>query len=137
LNLVDARDVAAGHLLAADRGRIGEKYILGNRNMSLKEILDTLARLTGLPAPKVRLPHWIPLAAAAADTFAARWTGRVPRVPLEAVRMSRHRMFFDAGKAVRELGLPQTPVEDALARAVAWFRDKGYVGPANKGYAGN
>jgi dihydroflavonol-4-reductase len=137
LNLVDARDVAAGHLLAADRGRIGEKYILGNRNMSLKEILDTLARLTGLPAPKLRLPHWIPLAAAAADTFAARWTGRVPRVPLEAVRMSRHRMFFDAGKAVRELGLPQTPVEDALARAVAWFRDNGYVGSAGKGYAGN
>jgi dihydroflavonol-4-reductase len=137
LNLVDARDVAAGHLLAADRGRIGKKYILGNRNMSLKEILDTLARLTGLPAPKLRLPHWIPLAAAAADTFAARWTGRVPRVPLEAVRMSRHRMFFDAGKAVRELGLPQTPVEDALARAVAWFRDNGYVGSAGKGYAGN
>src|SRR5580765_385401 len=137
LNLVDARDVAAGHLLAADRGKIGEKYILGNRNMSLKEILDTLSRLTGLPSPSLRLPHWIPLAAAAADTFAARWTGRVPRVPLEAVRMSRHRMFFDAGKAVRELGLPQTPVEDALARAVAWFRDNGYVGPAGKGYAGN
>src|SRR5262249_46002736 len=128
LNLVDARDVAAGHLLAAERGKIGEKYILGNRNMSLKEILDTLATLTGLPAPKWKVPHWIPLAAAAADTFAARWTGRAPRVPLEGVRMSRYRMFFDAGKAVRELGLPQTPVEDALARAGAWFRDHGYAG---------
>jgi dihydroflavonol-4-reductase len=127
LNLVDARDVAEGHLLAAERGRIGEKYILGNRNMTLKEILDTLARLTGLPSPGMRLPHWIPLAAAAVDTFAARWTGRTPRVPLEGVRMSRHRMFFDSGKAVRELGLPQTPVEDALARAVAWFRGNGYV----------
>ena len=127
LNLVDARDVAQGHLLAAERGKIGEKYILGNRNMSLKEILDTLSRLTGLPSPKLRLPHWIPLAAAAAETFAARMTGRVPRVPLEGVRMSRYRMFFDSGKAVRELGLPQTPVEDALALAVAWFRDHGYV----------
>jgi dihydroflavonol-4-reductase len=127
LNLVDARDVAEGHLLAAERGRFGEKYILGNRNMTLKEILDTLARLTGLPSPGMRVPHWIPLAAAAVDTFAARWTGRTPRIPLEGVRMSRHRMFFDSGKAVRELGLPQTPVEDALARAVAWFRENGYV----------
>jgi dihydroflavonol-4-reductase len=127
LNLVDAKDVAEGHLLAAGRGRIGEKYILGNRNMTLKEILDTLAGLTGLPSPGMRLPHWIPLAAAAVDTFAARWTGRTPRVPLEGVRMSRHKMFFDSGKAVRELGLPQTPVEDALARAIAWFRENGYV----------
>ena len=127
LNLVDARDVAEGHVFAAERGRTGEKYILGHRNMTLKEILDALSRLTGLPSPGLRLPHWIPLAAAAADTFAARLTGQVPRVPLEGVRMSRHKMFFDAGKAVRELGLPQTPVEEALGRAVAWFREKGYV----------
>ena len=127
LNLVDARDVAQGHILAAERGRVGEKYILGNRNMTLKEILDALSRLTGLPSPRLRLPHWIPLAAAAADTFAARLAGRVPRIPLEGVRMSRHKMFFDAGKAVRELDLPQTPVEEALARAVAWFRENGYV----------
>ena len=127
LNLVDARDVGEGHVLAAERGRTGEKYILGNRNMTLKQILDALSGLTGLPSPGLRLPHWIPLAAAAADTLAARVTGRVPRVPLEGVRMSRHRMFFESGKAVRELGLPQTPVEEALARAVAWFRENGYV----------
>ena len=127
LNLVDVRDVAQGHLLAAEKGRIGEKYILGNRDMTLKEILETLARLTGLPAPRIRLPHAVPLAAAAAATWAAHLTGRPPRVSLESVRMSRHRMFFDAGKAVRELGLPQTPVEDALGRAVAWFRENGYV----------
>jgi dihydroflavonol-4-reductase len=127
LNLVDARDVAEGHILAAERGRIGEKYILGNRNMTLKEILDALSRLTGLASPRLRLPHWVPLTAAAADTLAARLTGRVPRVPLEGVRMSRHKMFFDSGKAVRELDFPQTPVEDALARAVAWFREKGYA----------
>jgi dihydroflavonol-4-reductase len=127
LNVVDVRDVAQGHLLAAEKGRIGEKYILGHRDMTLKEILETLARLTDLPAPRIRLPHAVPLAAAAAATWAARLTGRPPRVSLESVRMSQHRMFFDAGKAVRELGLPQTPVEDALGRAVAWFRDNGYV----------
>ncbi len=127
LNLVDVRDVALGHLLAAEKGRVGEKYILGNRNMTLKEILEALARLTGLPAPRVRLPHAVPLAAAAAATGWAYVTGRPPRVSLESVRMSRHRMFFDPGKAVRELGLPQTPVEQALARAVAWFREKGYA----------
>ncbi len=127
LNVVDVRDVAEGHVLAAEKGRVGERYILGNRDMTLKEIFDALSALTGIPSPSVRLPHWIPLAAAAVDTFASRLAGRQPRVPLEGVRMSRHRMFFDSGKAVRELDLPQTPVEQALARAVAWFREKGYV----------
>ena len=127
LNLIDVRDVARGHLAAAERGRVGQKYILGNRNMTLKEILDTLAGMTGLPAPSVRLPHAIPLAVAAAATAFARLTGRPPRVSLESVRMSRHRMFFDAGKAVRELSLPQTPVEEALRRAVDWFRQFGYA----------
>jgi dihydroflavonol-4-reductase len=127
LNLVDVRDVAEGHVLAAEKGRIGEKYILGNRNMTLKEIFDALSRLTGIRSPRVRLPHWVPLAAAAVDTLASRLIGRQPRVPLEGVRMSRHTMFFDTGKAVRELGLPQTPVEEALGRAVAWFRENGYV----------
>ena len=127
LNLVDVRDVARGHLLAAERGRIGEKYILGNRNMTLKEILETLSRLTGLAAPTLRLPHVIPLAAAAVATLVAKVTGRPPRVSLESVRMSAHRMFFDAGKAVRELSFPQSPVEEALARAVAWFRENGHA----------
>jgi dihydroflavonol-4-reductase len=127
LNLIDVRDVARGHLAAAERGRVGEKYILGNRNMTLKEILDTLAGITGIPAPSVRLPHAIPLAVAAAATAFARLTGRPPRVSLESVRMSQHRMFFDAGKAVRELSLPQTPVEEALSRAVDWFRRFGYA----------
>jgi dihydroflavonol-4-reductase len=127
LNLIDVRDVARGHLLAAEKGRIGERYILGHRDMTLKEILDTLARITGLPSPTLRLPHWIPLAVGAASSAAARVTGRPPRVSLDSVRMSMHRMFFDAGKAVRELGLPQTPVEEALSRAVEWFRTNGYV----------
>lgn len=127
LNVVDVRDVAAGHLFAAEKGRPGERYILGNRNMTLKEILDTLARITGLPAPRLKLPHAVPFAVAALSEAAARLTRRAPSVSLEGVRMSRHIMFFDAGKAVRELGLPQTPVEDALARAVSWFRENGYV----------
>lgn len=127
LNLVDVRDVAEGHLLAAERGRVGEKYILGNRNMALREILEALSRLTGLPAPSVRLPHAVPLAAAAVSTFVANLTGRPPRVSLESVRMSRHRMYFDASRAVRELRLPQSEVEEALRRAVLWFREKGYA----------
>jgi dihydroflavonol-4-reductase len=127
LNLVDVRDVAAGHLAAAERGRVGERYILGNRDMTLQQILEELSRLTGLSAPTVRLPHWIPLAAAAVTTGWARVTGRPPRVSLESVRMSTHRMFFDPSKAVRELDFPRTPVSEPLSRAVAWFREKGYA----------
>ncbi len=127
LNLVDVRDVAAGHLLAAEKGRVGQRYILGHRNMTLKEILDVLSTLTGIPSPTVKLPHWIPFAAAAIDTAFARVSWRAPHVSIDSVRMSTHRMFFDASKAVRELGLPQTPVEEALGRAVSWFRESGYV----------
>ncbi len=128
LNVVDVRDVAEGHVLAAERGRAGERYILGNRNMTLKEIFDVLARVSGVPAPRVRLPHWIPIAAAAVDTWISPIFGREPRVPLESARMARRRMYFDSSRAVAELGLPQSPVEDALARAVAWFRERGGAG---------
>lgn len=131
LNLIDVRDVARGHLLAAQRGTVGEKYILGCRNLTLKQILDLLSEITGRPSPRVRLPHWVPLTVSGVDTFFARLLRRVPRVPIDAVRLSRYKMFFDPGKAVRELGLPQTPIEGALARAVDWFRDNGYV----KGHA--
>lgn len=127
LNLVDVRDVAAGHLLAAQKGRVGEKYILGNRDMTLQEIFRALSRITGLPAPRLKLPHWLPLTVAALDTGIARVLQRTPKVPLEAVRLSRYRMFFDPARAVHELGLPQTPIAEALARAVAWYRDNGYV----------
>lgn len=127
LNLVDVHDVALGHVRAAEKGRIGERYILGNRDMSLKEIFQTLGRLTGLPAPSLKVPHWLPLGWAAIDTGFSRLVGRTPRVPLEAVRLSRYRMYFDPSKAVRELGLPQTPIEEPLQRAVDWFRAHGYV----------
>jgi len=127
LNLIDVRDVAAGHLLAAEHGQAGEKYILGNRNLTLKQILDLLSRITGLPSPRVKVPHWLPLTVSAVDTWLARPLGRIPRVPLDAVRLSRKKMFFSSEKAVRELGLPQTPVEEALERAVEWFRRGGYL----------
>jgi dihydroflavonol-4-reductase len=127
LNLVDVRDVAEGHLLALERGKPGEKYILGNRDMSLKEILETLGAIAGRRPPRLRVPHWLPLTVAALDTSLARMRGGRPRFELDAVRLSRKKMYFDAGKAVRELGLPQTPVEQALERAVAWFRQEGYV----------
>jgi dihydroflavonol-4-reductase len=127
LNVVDVRDVAEAHVLAAEKGRVGERYILGHRNMTLKEILDLLAGVAGVRAPRMKLPHWIPLGAAAVDTAFSRLRGRVPSIPLEGVAMSARRMFFDSSKAVRELGMPQRPIEEAFARAVYWFRTEGYV----------
>lgn len=127
LNLVDVRDVAIGHVLAAERGRLGEKYILGNENLSLARIFELLAEITGLDAPGLRLPHVVPIAFAGLETARARLFGGEPRVALEAARLARHKMYFNAEKAVRELGLPQTPVREALTRAVGWFRDNGYL----------
>jgi dihydroflavonol-4-reductase len=127
LNLVAVEDVAAGHLLAAERGQIGERYILGHRNMTLKEILDVLARVTGRPAPRVRLPHAVAYMAGLADEMLARVTGRAPQIPLDGVRMARHKMFVDGSRAVRELGFAPGPVEAALERAVAWYQEHGYA----------
>ena len=127
LNIVHVRDVARGHILAAERGRVGQKYVLGHRNMSLIEIFRALAGLTGLGAPRFRVPYGVAWMAALCMEGAARVTGATPRVPLNAVRMARKRMYFSAEKAVRELGLPQTPAEDALRDAVAWFVERGYA----------
>jgi dihydroflavonol-4-reductase len=127
MNLVDVRDVAEGHLLAAERGRAGRKYILGCRNMSLREMLEHLASITGRRAPRLRLPHWVPMTAARVAEAGARLTGRTPVLTVEAVRMSQYRMYFDAGRAVRELEMPQSSVVEALARAVEWFRERGHV----------
>jgi dihydroflavonol-4-reductase len=127
LNLIDVRDVAAGHLLAAERGRSGERYILANANVTLKDLLAALARIAGRAAPRLRLPHWMPLAFAHAEAPIARLLRRPPRVPLDGVRMAAKPMFFDGAKAVRELGLPQSPIEPALRRAVEWFRSNGYA----------
>jgi dihydroflavonol-4-reductase len=127
LNVVAVEDVAAGHLLAAEKGRIGERYILGGRNLTLKQILGVLAAITGRRAPRVRLPHLVALAAGYADEFVSRLRGREPQIPVEGVKMSRHRMFVESDKAERELGYHPTSVETALQRAIRWYEEHGYV----------
>lgn len=128
LNLVDVRDVAVGHVLAFERGRAGERYILGNENVTLQGILRLLADITGLPAPNRRIPYRLAYAAACVDTWLfGAVLRREPHIPIEGVRMARKFMYFSSAKAVRELGLPQSPIRDALARAVDWFRANGYV----------
>jgi dihydroflavonol-4-reductase len=129
LNLIHVNDVACGHLLAARRGRVGEKYILGCDNYSLAEIFRLLEGITGIRAPRLRLPHALIFMVALVNEGLARATGWPPRVPLTGVRMARKRMYFSAEKAVRELGLPQTPVEQALQEAVDWFVGHGYAPP--------
>ena len=128
LNLIHVRDVARGHLLAEEKGQIGEKYILGHENLSLSQIFHLLADLTGLPAPKVRLPYWPVLAMAYVDEFFATYIHRrPPRMPVAAIRMAKKYMYFDNRKAVQYLGLTLTPVRQALADAVGWFRENGYA----------
>jgi dihydroflavonol-4-reductase len=126
LNLVDARDTAAAHLLAAEHGSPGERYILGAENLTLAQILEKLARLTGIRAPRVKLPYAVAYAAAVMTTGWARVTGRPPRAPLDAVRMAKKKMFVSHAKAARELGFSPGPVDAALGRAVEWFRANGY-----------
>ena len=129
LNLIHVADVARGHLLAARRGRTGQKYILGCENMALAEIFRTLERITGIRAPRLRVPYPLIFLVAVVNDRVARRTDRPPRVPLTGVRMARKRMYFSAEKAVQELGLPQTPVEAALRDAVDWFVANGYAPP--------
>jgi dihydroflavonol-4-reductase len=129
LNWVHVRDVAAGHILAAEKGRAGERYILGNAegNWAMKDAFAVLEQLTGVPAPKVRIPYSVALAAAHVNEAVSSLTGKPPKAPLAGVRMAKYKMFFDPAKAIRELGLPQTPPKRALADAVDWFRNHGYV----------
>lgn len=128
LNLIHVRDVAEGHLLALEKGKRGEKYILGNLNMSLKEIFQVLAEVSGLRAPCIRLPRGPVLVMAYLECYMSKWIShREPRIPLDGVKMAAKKMFFDSSKALRELGLPQTSVRQALEEAVSWFREQGYV----------
>jgi dihydroflavonol-4-reductase len=128
LNLVDVEDVAAGHLLAAERGKVGERYILGGRNLTLREIFEILARVTGIRPPRLKVtPGLILPLARVSEWVADHLTGRPPLIAVDAVRMARKTMFFDCAKAIRELGMPQSPVEGALDRAVCWFREHGYA----------
>jgi len=127
LNLVDVRDVAAAHLAAYERGRAGERYIVGAENLTLRALLGQLAGICGRPAPVVRLPRAVPLAYAALGEFVLARAGFRPDVPFDAVRMAKERMFYANAKAVRELGLSFGSVTTALTDAVAWFRDHGYA----------
>lgn len=127
LNVVDVQDTAEGHLLAAEHGRSGQRYILGCENLTLEQILERLARISGGKVPRWRIPYAVAYAAGVASTGWANLTGRQPRAPLDAVKMSKKKMFVSSGKAKRELGFSPGPVEGALERAVQWFRANGYV----------
>jgi dihydroflavonol-4-reductase len=128
LNIIAVEDCARGHILAEQRGQVGRKYILGNANLTLRDIFGILAEITGVPAPKVRLPYTPILLAAYLNEGLSKITGREPLIPLAGVQMAAKFMYFDPSRAVEELGLPQTPVREALQRAVEWFRLHGYAG---------
>jgi dihydroflavonol-4-reductase len=127
LNLVDVDDTAEGHLLACERGKIGERYILGCENLTLQQILARLADISGGKAPRWRIPYAVAYAAGLASTGWANLTGHEPRAPIDAVKMARKKMFVSLDKAKRDLGFNPRPVDGALKRAVDWFRANGYV----------
>jgi len=128
LNLVDVGECARGHIAALEKGKPGERYILGGENLTLKQILDKLGHITGLPSPTVKLPYFFALATGVVDeAISGRLFGREPRATVDTVRMGKKKMFASSAKAERELGWRIVPVEDALRRAVDWFRSNGYV----------
>ena len=128
LNLVDVKECARGHLAAFEKGRSGERYILGGENLTLKQILDKLGKITGLPSPTMKLPYFVAFAAGVVDeAITGRLLNREPRATVDTVRMGRKMMFASSAKAERELGWKIVPVDDALRRAVEWFRANGYA----------
>ena len=129
LNIVDVRDVAQGHLQACERGRPGERYILGAENLTLQQIFATLAAAIGKPAPRIRVPYAVAYAAGVVSTLLANVTGKEPLAPLDGVRMARKKMWVRHDKAVRELGYSPGPASGALCRAVEWFQANGYCAP--------
>src|SRR5258708_6013809 len=128
LNLVDVRECARGHIASLEKGKSGERYILGGEDLTLKQILDKLGAISGLPSPKVKLPYFVAYAAGAVDeTISGRLLGREPRATIETVRMGKKKMWASSAKAERELGWKTVPADDALRRAVEWFRANGYA----------
>ena len=128
LNLVDVRECARGHVAALEKGKSGERYILGGENLTLKQILDKLGAIAGLPSPTLKLPYFVAYAAGAVDeTVSGRLLGREPRATIETVRMGKKKMWASSGKAERELGWKTMPADGALRRAVEWFRANGYA----------
>jgi dihydroflavonol-4-reductase len=127
LNFVGVEECAAGHLLIAEKGKVGERYLLGGENLTLKQMLDTLAKITGLRAPILKIPHGLALGVAYANTVFSRLVGREPGIPVEGVKIARHMMFVDCARAERELGFQAGPVVAALERAVRWYEANGYI----------
>ena len=130
LNFVDVRDVAAGHLLAYDKGRSGERYILGGENLALKSLLQRVGAIVGRPAPSVAVPLWLPLAVAWTEENVLARFGRQPTVPIDGVKMSGESMYYDTSKAIRELGYAPKAIDDAIHAAINWFADNGYTRPS-------
>jgi dihydroflavonol-4-reductase len=127
LNFVGVEECAGGHLLVAERGKLGERYLLGGENLTLKELLDMLAKITGLAAPTMKIPHGVALSMAYMESAFSRLIGREPQIPVEGVKIAQHRMFVDCSRAQRELGFQPGPVAAALERAVRWYQANGYV----------
>ncbi len=126
LNFVSVEDVCWGHLLALQKGVAGDRYILGHQNLTLQAFLQTLSDSTGIPAPKLQIPHWIPLSAAWMDEKVLTQFGKVPSLAIDSVRMSKQKMYYNSQKAITDLGLPQTDLNQAIESAVKWYRDRDY-----------
>jgi dihydroflavonol-4-reductase len=129
LNFVGVEECAAGHILVAEKGVVGERYLLGGENLTLKAVLDLLAEMTGLPAPTLKIPHGVALGVAYAETAFSRLIGREPQIPVEGVKIAQHVMFVDTSRAVRELGFQPASVRAAFERAVRWYEASGYITP--------
>jgi dihydroflavonol-4-reductase len=127
LNFVGVEECAAGHLVVSERGKIGERYLLGAENLTLKDLLDALARITGLRAPAMKIPHGVALGVAYVESAFSRLIGKEPQIPVEGVKIAQHRMFVDCSRAQKELGFQPEPVAAALERAVRWYQANGYV----------
>jgi dihydroflavonol-4-reductase len=127
LNFVGVEECAAGHLLVSEKGKVGERYLLGGENLTLKQMLDALAKITSLSAPRLKIPHGLALGVAYANTVFSRLGGREPGIPVEGVKIAQHMMFVDCARAQRELGFKAGPVATALERAVRWYEANGYI----------
>src|SRR5262249_49185155 len=132
LNFVGVEECAAGHILVAERGSVGERYLLGAENLTLKGVLDILADITGLAAPSLKIPHGLALGVAYAETAFSRLIGREPQIPVEGVKIAQHMMFVDCSRAKRELGFQAGAASAAFARAVRWYETNGYIAPRRK-----
>lgn len=128
LNLVDVEDVAEGHILGAEKGRLGERYILANKNLTIKEFFDLMERITGIPSPKIKIPYFIALASAfIVERVLGLYSPNYSTMDVDSVKLSKFHWYVDSSKAIQELGFPQTPIEETIRKTVKWFKDNGYL----------